>query len=163
MSRGSKAIVFSIIRAKAAIIKNSLFQELMHHLKASSRESTVAQNHPKLMKLREILAEHFTRHSVVESSTRAIVFTQFRDSVSEIIELLKALSPLIKATKFVGQGSGKSDASKGQTQKQQQEVVRRFRNGEFNVLVATCIAEEGLDIGEVDLIVSFDALTSPVR
>lgn len=44
-----------------------------------------------------------------------------------------------------------------------QAVVKAFFAGEFNCLVATCIAEEGLDIGEVDLIVSFDALNSPVR
>lgn len=42
-------------------------------------------------------------------------------------------------------------------------MVKAFFSGEFNCLVATCIAEEGLDIGEVDLIVSFDALNSPVR
>lgn len=41
--------------------------------------------------------------------------------------------------------------------------MKAFFGGEFNCLVATCIAEEGLDIGEVDLIVSFDALNSPVR
>ena len=56
-----------------------------------------------------------------------------------------------------------SIAARGQTQRQQQEVVARFRKGEFNVLVATCIAEEGLDIGEVDIIISFDALASPIR
>lgn len=42
-------------------------------------------------------------------------------------------------------------------------MVKAFFAGEFNCLVATCIGEEGLDIGEVDLIVSFDALSSPVR
>jgi ERCC4-related helicase len=47
----------------------------------------------------------------------------------------------------------------GQTQKEQQATIASFFKGEFNCLVATCIAEEGLDIGEVDLIVSFDALT----
>lgn len=41
--------------------------------------------------------------------------------------------------------------------------MKAFFAGEFNCLVATCIAEEGLDVGEVDLIVSFDALSSPVR
>ena len=48
-------------------------------------------------------------------------------------------------------------------QKEQQEVVADFCEGRFNTLVATCIAEEGLDIGQVDLIVSFDASTSPIR
>ena len=42
-------------------------------------------------------------------------------------------------------------------------MVRAFNAGEFNVLVATSIAEEGLDISEVDLVVSYDVVTSPVR
>lgn len=41
--------------------------------------------------------------------------------------------------------------------------MRRFREGGFNTLVSTCVGEEGLDIGEVDLIVCFDAQKSPIR
>ena len=41
---------------------------------------------------------------------------------------------------------------KGLTQKEQIEVVKRFREGGYNTLVATCVGEEGLDIGEVDLV-----------
>lgn len=136
-----------------------------HPAGASGRASSAASiSHPKLLKLREVLHEHFTRHATGQSSTRAIVFTQYRTSVTEIVGLLEPLAPLLKVQAFVGQGaSGKAKESKGQSQKQQQEIVRKFRDGAFNVLVATCIAEEGLDIGEVDLIVSFDALTSPVR
>ena len=43
------------------------------------------------------------------------------------------------------------------------QVVRQFRHGGYNTLVSTCVGEEGLDIGEVDLIVCFDAHKSPVR
>ena len=42
-------------------------------------------------------------------------------------------------------------------------MVKRFRSGEFNVLVATSIGEEGLDIGEVDLIICFDSPASATR
>ena len=49
------------------------------------------------------------------------------------------------------------------TQKEQQRVMKAFRNGELNVLVCTSIGEEGLDIGSVDLIISFDAVGSPTR
>lgn len=52
---------------------------------------------------------------------------------------------------------------KGLTQKEQIEVVRRFRDGGYNTLVATCVGEEGLDIGEVDLIVCYDVSKSPIR
>ena len=41
--------------------------------------------------------------------------------------------------------------------------MRKFRDGGYNTLVATCVGEEGLDIGEVDLIVCFDAHKSPIR
>ncbi|TMW65772.1 hypothetical protein Poli38472_008414 [Pythium oligandrum] len=150
--------------AKKDLIGSTEFQALqlgLQHVAAASSTDGDTGSHPKLLKLREVLHEHFQRHATAQSSTRAIVFTQYRTSVTEIVNVLNALAPLLKVQPFVGQGTSKE--SKGQTQKQQQEIVRKFRQGAFNVLVATCIAEEGLDIGEVDLIVSFDALTSPVR
>ena len=51
----------------------------------------------------------------------------------------------------------------GQSQKQQQEILRDFKAGKYNVLVATCIAEEGLDIGEVDLLVCYEGIASSTR
>lgn len=44
-----------------------------------------------------------------------------------------------------------------------EQVMQAFRNGGYNTLVSTCVGEEGLDIGEVDLIVCFDAHKSPIR
>ena len=41
--------------------------------------------------------------------------------------------------------------------------MRAFRTGDYNSLVSTCVGEEGLDIGDVDLIVCFDAHKSPIR
>jgi hypothetical protein len=43
------------------------------------------------------------------------------------------------------------------------QTIKRFKAGEFNTLVATSIGEEGLDIGEVDLIICYEAQKSPVR
>lgn len=155
--------------SKKELLQSTEFQTLRLSLQAAgavndSASGNKQSSHPKLAKLCEVLHEHFQRHASGNSSTRAIVFTQFRTSVVEIVKLLEPMHPLIKVQQFVGQGaSGKSKESKGQSQKLQQAIVKQFREGVFNVLVATCIAEEGLDIGEVDLIVSFDALTSPVR
>jgi ERCC4-related helicase len=41
--------------------------------------------------------------------------------------------------------------------------VEALREGRYNVLVATCIAEEGLDIGDVDLIVHYDVISNTTR
>jgi len=42
-------------------------------------------------------------------------------------------------------------------------VIQKFKAGEFNLLVSTSIGEEGLDIGEIDLIVCYDAQKTPIR
>lgn len=41
--------------------------------------------------------------------------------------------------------------------------MNRFKSGDFNVLIATSVAEEGLDIGEVDLIICLEANNSPIK
>ncbi|GAX23403.1 fanconi anemia group M protein [Fistulifera solaris] len=123
-------------------------------------------NNPKLMKLREILTEHFERDRAIGRSSRSIVFSQFRDSVSEIVSTLQTCSPLIRPRHFIGQGNrtkGTEGQLQGMNQAEQQEVIRQFRSDVFNVLVCTSIGEEGLDIGEVDLIVNYDVVRSAIR
>ena len=57
----------------------------------------------------------------------------------------------------------KKSGRRGLTQKEQIAVVKKFRDGGYNTLVSTCVGEEGLDIGEVDLIVCYDVSKSPIR
>ncbi|EPY82390.1 Fanconi anemia group M protein [Camelus ferus] len=124
-------------------------------------------SHPKLKKLEEVVVEHFKSWNAQNRSekkcdeTRVMIFSSFRDSVQEIAEMLLQHQPVIRVMTFVGHASGKS--MKGFTQKEQLEVVKQFRSGGYNTLVSTCVGEEGLDIGEVDLIICFDAQKSPIR
>ncbi|ODV84348.1 hypothetical protein CANARDRAFT_8702 [[Candida] arabinofermentans NRRL YB-2248] len=60
-------------------------------------------------------------------------------------------------------GSSEDAQTKGMNQKMQKELINEFKKGTYNVLVATSIGEEGLDIGEVDLIVCFDSTSSPIK
>ncbi|XP_021796858.2 Fanconi anemia group M protein isoform X4 [Papio anubis] len=124
-------------------------------------------SHPKLKKLEEVVIEHFKSWNAENTSekkrdeTRVMIFSSFRDSVQEIAEMLSQHQPIIRVMTFVGHASGKS--TKGFTQKEQLEVVKQFRDGGYNTLVSTCVGEEGLDIGEVDLIICFDSQKSPIR
>jgi len=43
------------------------------------------------------------------------------------------------------------------------KVIEKFQSGIYNVLVATCIGEEGLDIGEIDVTICYDADKAPTR
>ncbi|XP_057538948.1 DEAD-box ATP-dependent RNA helicase FANCM isoform X2 [Amaranthus tricolor] len=114
---------------------------------------------PKLSKMIEILVDHFRKNDPQKS--RVIIFSNFRGSVRDILDSLAHIGHLVKATQFIGQSSGKT--LKGQTQKVQQAVLEKFRMGGYNVIVATSIGEEGLDIMEVDLVICFDANISPLR
>ena len=112
---------------------------------------TEAWYHPKITKLLGILDEHFRANG---PDTRAMVFPQYRDSVCEICAALDK-NPLIRPHRFVGQSKGVG--GKGLKQREQVDVLERFKRGEINTIVATSVGEEGLDIGEVDLIVNFEA------
>ncbi|CAF1543067.1 unnamed protein product [Rotaria magnacalcarata] len=122
--------------------------------------------HPKLSKLRECVVEHFQTFERTKTKptdqTRVIIFSEKRDSVREITELLEQDRPLIKPMAFIGQATSHA-TGQGINQKLQKKVVTDFRAGGYNVLIATSIGEEGLDIGSVDLIICFDALKSPIR
>ena len=100
-------------------------------------------------------------HVVVLGSIDLIFYPSVGNLTTNIT-VLQRHKPLIKVMEFVGQSGGTS-GKKGLTQKEQIEVVRRFKEGGFNTLVATCVGEEGLDIGEVDLIVCYDVSKSPIR
>lgn len=124
--------------------------------------------HPKLQYLREVVLNHFMdasegRHGVdaPPSKTRIMVFASYRDSTQEICRVLKRNEPMIRPHEFVGQAASKG--SEGMNQKRQNEVIQDFKAGKYNTLVATSIGEEGLDIGDVDLIVCYDASASPIR
>uniref|UniRef100_A0A8C4UP98 ATP-dependent RNA helicase FANCM n=1 Tax=Falco tinnunculus TaxID=100819 RepID=A0A8C4UP98_FALTI len=177
---GSKGLT----RTKNELARNEDFMKLYQQLRdmvsdtsAASANGNVCKNgtvfenkkgffysHPKLKKLEEIVIEHFKSWKKGCSDTvdtRVMIFSSFRDSVQEIAEMLSRLSPAVRVMMFVGHSTGKN--TKGFTQKEQLEVVKRFREGGYNTLVSTCVGEEGLDIGEVDLIICFDAQKSPIR
>ena len=121
--------------------------------------------HPKLEHLRSVVMNHFMDAGEgtdgKPSATRIMVFAQWRDSAEEITRVLRRNEPLIRPHVFVGQADAKG--SEGMDQKRQLQVIQEFKDGKYNTLVATSIGEEGLDIGEVDLIVCYDANASPIR
>ncbi|XP_037947828.1 Fanconi anemia group M protein [Teleopsis dalmanni] len=114
--------------------------------------------HPKFEHAREALLKHFEE----QPDSRAIVFCEYRESVMLIYRLLLQNVPLLKPRCFVGQGG--TGSIRALTQKQQIQIMNDFRSGKSNILIATSIGEEGIDVGEVELIICFDICTSnPTR
>ena len=59
--------------------------------------------------------------------------------------------PAARPVRFVGQGSREGDL--GMTQKVQKETLEQFRAGDYNILVATSVGEEGLDIPATKVVI----------
>lgn len=72
--------------------------------------------------------------------------------ISEVDPGLNFVKPLFTT----GRGAGRSNMLKESSHQRQTEVVTAFRNGVCNVLVATSVLEEGIDIPACNLIVKFD-------
>ncbi|MEX0764333.1 MAG: DEAD/DEAH box helicase [Nitrosopumilaceae archaeon] len=135
---------------KKGIGIKDLFENDLNFAKAIRLAKTAQANgieHSKITKLKEIL----------ESVTgKVLVFTSYRDSVEVIHQKLVEMG--IAAGFLIGK-AGKT----GLKQKKQMEAVQKFRDGEYKVLIATRVGEEGLDISEVNLVVFFDNVPSSIR
>ena len=112
--------------------------------------------HSKVGAVRRLIRERLRR----DPGSRAIVFATFRDTVSALELALSALDGA-RPVRFVGQSS--RDGSEGLTAKQQVERLDEFRDGSANVLVATSVGEEGLDIPSADLVIFYEPVTSEIR
>ncbi len=111
--------------------------------------------HPKLNALKEYLKAEFS----VNKDAKLMIFTQYRDSAVKIVTELNKM-PKSKARIFVGQAK---KADTGMSQKEQKAMLDEFREGNFNVMVATSIGEEGLDIPKVDTVIFYEPIPSAIR
>jgi ERCC4-related helicase len=107
--------------------------------------------HPKIAKLCSIVEGELAKNP----ETRIIVFANYRTSVEDIVGTLGSVKDA-RPVRFVGQ-------KEGVTQRHQMETVKKFREGEYNILVATAVGEEGLDIPSANLAVFYEPVPSPLR
>ena len=111
--------------------------------------------HPKIEKLKEIVLEQIGE----DKFSLIIVFAQFRDTIQKIYETLKVL-PNVSPIEFIGQAKKKG---KGLSQKEQVQILNEFKMGFYNVLCASQVAEEGLDVAETSLVIFYEPTPSAVR
>ena len=145
--------------------ESEAMERMMVRLKAWHSDPDFV-GHPKLEQVRAEVLQHLIdagegANGGTRTSTRIEIFSQYRESVEEICRVLQRDTPIVRPHVFVGQSS--SEKSEGMSQKKQLEVTQKFKSGEYNVLISTQVGEEGLDIGELDLIICYDSKSSPIR
>ncbi|MFA7707960.1 MAG: helicase-related protein, partial [Candidatus Pacearchaeota archaeon] len=144
-------------KAVQQIVKNPEFNQAyikINELLAKNIE------HPKLLELKSIIEESIKENS----KTKIIVFSQYRETGTRICKELNQIQG-INARVFVGQAKKTDEKGvvSGLNQKEQHEVIEKFKQGEINVLISTSIGEEGLDIPEVNAVIFYEPIPSAIR
>ena len=111
--------------------------------------------HPKLQELTDIIKKEMGKNH----QAKILVFTQFRDTASIISKKLNEIKN-VKSRIFVGQMKKNGT---GLNQEEQRKIINQFSSGELNVLCATSIGEEGLDIPEVNVVIFYEPIPSAIR
>jgi Fanconi anemia group M protein len=111
--------------------------------------------HPKIRELVEIIKKEKSKNEKI----KVIVFTQYRETAATVCNELSQIKGT-RAKVFVGQAKKENT---GLSQKEQKQIINEFSSGETNILCATCIAEEGLDIPEVNIVIFYEPIPSAIR
>jgi Fanconi anemia group M protein len=137
-------------KASQGLFKNDDFNQAV---KLTHKAHKDQLEHPKMKKLIKILKKELKKNQQI------IVFSQYRDTVNDIHQ--KCEENDIKSVKFFGQAAREKE--KGLTQKEQKKIIKNFRKGKYQVLISTSVAEEGIDVPSVDLVILYEPVPSEIR
>ncbi|XP_069140707.1 ATP-dependent RNA helicase DHX58-like [Argopecten irradians] len=113
---------------------------------------------PKLEKLKEMLVEAYRQ----KEDSRGIIFVKTRDLVKAIESWMKDDIALRKLNPVKFVGAQASIQRGGMTKNEQVDVLQYFRDGQHKVIIATSVAEEGLDIQKCNLVIRYDYVTNEI-
>ena len=148
-----KSLIDSAETTKVKAVKNLAKDSLIRHIFLKAELTKV--EHPKQIELKNILA----REIKSDPNVKIIVFNHYRDHASCLEQELNKIEG-IKAKLFIGQ---QKRLGLGLSQKEQLDILEKFKQGIYNCLVSTSIGEEGLDIPKVDLVVFYEPVPSAIR
>lgn len=117
--------------------------------------------HPKFKRAREIVIEQFLSNSGggIDPDTKALIFSESRETVRQLTEFFNETA--FDAARFVGHKNKENDP--GMSKRDQQRTIQQFKNGEHDILISTSVAEEGLDIPAVDIVVFYEPVPNVIR
>jgi ERCC4-related helicase len=133
------------------MLKDRRVQEIVQRVRNLAESGT---DHPKMEQLKNLVKNLMSE----DPKTKIIIFANFRSAVERIKNMLYKEG--IKTEILIGQAIKEG---KGMSQQEQIETLKRFGDGEFNVLVGSSISEEGLDVPDVNYAIFYEAVPSEIR
>ncbi len=137
-------------KASTTIVSSPEFEQAEVMLQGMKDE------HPKIPQVMSIVSEQLQ----ARPDSKIMVFTNYRDSCEMVAVNLSKIDG-VKVSKLIGQTKRGED--RGLRQKEQVEVLASLRRGDINIVVATCVGEEGLDVANTDLVIFYEPVPSAIR
>nr|AHX37214.1 melanoma differentiation-associated protein 5 [Oplegnathus fasciatus] len=136
----------------------NLFKESKEELQELAQKSEYEND--SLSKLRAKILQEFSSRE----EARGIIFTKTRRSAIALCQWIqenpKCADIGVKASYVIG--GGDQSVVKPMTPAEQRDVLTKFRNGEVNLLIATTVAEEGLDIPACNFVIRYGLVTNEI-
>jgi len=149
-----KKAEYKILSAKR-IVNSEHFKFIKAFFNLNSPEKLL---HPKIKTLLSLIDDEINSFN----NQKLIIFTQYREMAEFLKQNIKNhYHNQLIVEKFIGQSSKMDDM--GFPQDKQIEILRQFREDKINILIATSVAEEGLDIPNVDAIIFYEPVPSEIR
>jgi endoribonuclease Dicer len=128
--------------------------QLHHSAKPQNKRPFLS---PKVQVLMQKLEDQYAYHP----DTKAMVFVRQRDTAVGLCDAVKNLDlPNVRPAFLTGGGRSGHETVTG---KKQEETMRHFHAGLVNLLFATSVGEEGINVPQSNLIVRFDLYTTPIQ
>ncbi|XP_078592219.1 ATP-dependent RNA helicase DHX58-like [Branchiostoma floridae x Branchiostoma japonicum] len=147
-------------RHKISVLENrllDLFEANSNQLRAISQREDMYPN-PKLVKLEK---EILKARQEFEEDLRGILFVKTRALAQAMLSWVRETTALSFLNPGVLTGSGGEDVGR-LTHGQQVDVIQKFNDGNHKLLIATSIAEEGLDIRDCNMVIKYNYATNEI-
>ena len=139
------------IKQKYWAIREKLIEKL---------ETLKTENNPLLEKLEEILINKFTENP----DSRGLVFVHSRFEANAMKKWISHCSKLTDAGIHPGMITGHTSNKKySMTPAEQEMTMEKFHDGEINLLVATSVAEQGMDIPACNIVMRYQYVVDDIR
>ncbi len=139
-------------KAVARLMKDDNFRNAV---RLTTELISEGAEHPKIGALKQVVQAALEKNKY----SRIMVFANFRDTITKVCDTLKEV-PQAAPIEFIGQAKKKG---KGLSQKEQVQILNEFKMGFHNILIASQIGEEGLDIEETDIVIFYEPTPSAIR
>lgn len=144
-------------RAAKRLVEDPKVKNAMLILEKLKGEGT---EHPKMLKLEELVKEELTRNPEL----KIIIFSHYRENIAAIARRLGGVSGCRPAI-LIGQAKRNDDdtAVRGQSQREQIDIIRDYEVDVHNTLITSPIGEEGLHLASADLAIFYEPVASEIR